>query len=136
LACGVYSTASSPHLPLRAASVLRQEASVKYSYGFTVGATSAILLYKFENKCMSVVYRHIVGGILQSPHEHTWVSDTPHNLCTEAAWFPWSGCRDFRTIPAQPLYCFSAACSWGPVREITRCSYTMWTILCISVYQL
>ena len=53
LACdGSTEPVSCPYPPFRAASVRRQEAAVRFSYGFTGAAVSTILfsakLYKFE----------------------------------------------------------------------------------------
>ena len=158
LACdGSTEPVSCPYPPFRGASVRppcmrRQEAAVRFSYGFTGSAASTIWLAgsytNFKNR-KSVARRHVVGGIALSPHGHRaeaarsktarWrhghrtISAQPlHGSRTGSVRLSSGGCgdctatpprlHDFRTISAQPLYGFSPACPRGPVQEIARCS--------------
>ena len=115
----------------REASLRRQEAAVRFLYGFTGSAASTIWLseefYKFEKNCKPVAHRHVVGGIAQSPHGHLVKADPR----TGSVRFLCRGCgdctataltlHDFHTIPLQSLYGFTPGCPRGPVEEIARC---------------
>ena len=80
--------------PFRAASARRQEAAVRFLYGFTGSVASTILFsrkfYKLKNR-MSVARRRFVGGIAQSPHGHRRLKNgtvapwSPHHLCAASA---------------------------------------------------
>ena len=112
---------------LRGASLRRQEAAVRVSYGFTGSAASTIWFsekfYKFEKNRKPVARRHVVSGIAQSPHGHRAKADPR----TGSVRFPCGGCgdctataltlHDFRTISTQSLYGFTPDCPRGPVEE-------------------
>ena len=75
---------------LREASLQRQEAAVRFLYGFTGSAASTIWFskkfYKFEGKNRkTVARRHVVGGIAQSPHGRPIPERSPYDFRAEAA---------------------------------------------------
>ena len=136
LACdGSTEPVSCPYPPFRAASArppARQEAAVRFTYGFTGSAASTIWFsekfYQFEEEKnrMTVARRHVVGGIAQSPQGHRAKADPR----TGSVRFPCGGCgdctataltlHDLRTLSAQSLYGFTPGCPRGPLEEIAR----------------
>ena len=107
---------------IREASLRRQEAAVRFSYGFTGSAASTIWFTKKFYKCLrTVVRRHVVGGIAQFPHCGTvrrailarapvrflcrgcgdWTAIARH--CTISVQSPHSFCTDLpRVAPEAP----------------------------------
>ena len=73
----------------------RQEAAVRFSYGFTGSAASTIWfsekLDKFGKNRKPVARRHVVGGNAQSPHGHRAKADPR----TGSVRFPCGGCGDW-----------------------------------------
>ena len=123
----------SPYPLFHVASVRRQEAALRFSYGFTGSTASKMLfsgkLHKFENRNhKSVARRYVVGGMhghstisAQPLHSHRTISVQPlHGHHTGSVRFPCRGyetarqLHDFHTISAQPLYRFTWACLRGP----------------------
>ena len=113
---------------LREASLRRQEAAVRFSYGFTGSAASTIWFSEKFYKLQNIVSPWTcVVGVAQFPHGHRAKGD--HH--TGSIRFPCGGCgdctataltfHDFRTISTQSLYGFTPGCPRDPVEEIARC---------------
>ena len=110
LACdGSTEPVSCPYPPFRAASVRRQEAAVRFSYGFTGSAASTIWFSEKFNQFGKIV-RHVVGGIAQSSHGLRMISVRGlrrlHGNCTDIARFPYNLCtvsvRIYPGLPPRP----------------------------------
>ena len=109
----------------------RQEAAVRFLYGFTGSAASTILfsgkLYKFEN-------RRYVGGIAQSLHAQkrhggaTVTAPSPRSLCTEATRAPYEYCLEAAET-ARQLHWDCTICIQSPCSLCTRARLRNCTML-------